>query len=43
MSGYLEHCREALHTYGKYVFATLKTDRHFNSWVAEEKSQDPLK
>ena len=30
---YLLHCSNALDTYGKYVFCTLATMKHFNDWL----------
>ena len=40
MEAYLDHCHTSLATYGKYVFTTLKTERHFYDFVGDQKSED---
>lgn len=39
---YLQHCERALRLYGEHAFATLSSAKHFNEWLAEQKSEDPL-
>ena len=40
MNSYMDHCWTALMNYGKYVFTTLKTERHFYDFVGDEKAQE---
>ncbi|CAL1142982.1 unnamed protein product [Cladocopium goreaui] len=40
MDSYIDHCWNALMTYGKYVFSTLKSERHFYDFVGDEKAQE---